>query len=76
MAGEEIINLYERHADQWVQARLRAVDFYEKGWIDRFCALIPDSGLYWTVAVVLATPSQRTWPRRATLSSGWTPRQQ
>lgn len=41
MASEDIIDLYERHAERWVQARLSAVHFHEKAWMDRFCALMP-----------------------------------
>jgi SAM-dependent methyltransferase len=42
--SESIIDLYERHAEAWVQARLRESTLYEKAWLDRFCALIPPSG--------------------------------
>ncbi|TAN04574.1 MAG: class I SAM-dependent methyltransferase [Rhodanobacteraceae bacterium] len=28
----------------WVDARLRESSFYERGWLDRFCALIPPGG--------------------------------
>ena len=45
MGGEDILGLYERHADRWVQARLRSPEFYEKGWIDRFSALLPANGV-------------------------------
>lgn len=39
-----IIDLYERHAETWVEARMRETRFYEKAWLDRFCALIPMFG--------------------------------
>ena len=39
--SEEIIALYERHADAWVQARLRESTLYERLWLDRFSALLP-----------------------------------
>ena len=38
------INIYERHAEAWVRARLRENSLYERGWLDRFCALIPPGG--------------------------------
>lgn len=42
--AENIVDLYERHADAWVSARLREGRFYERDWIDRFCALVPTKG--------------------------------
>ena len=42
--SENIIARYERHADAWVRARLRESTLYEKPWLDRFCALLPDAG--------------------------------
>jgi SAM-dependent methyltransferase len=42
--SESIIDLYERHADAWVRARLREASLYERGWLDRFSALIPTGG--------------------------------
>lgn len=45
--ADDIIDLYERHAAAWVGARLREREvygFYERGWLDRFCALMPPSG--------------------------------
>jgi SAM-dependent methyltransferase len=42
--SENIITLYERHADAWVQARLLESTLYEKPWIDRFCALLSPGG--------------------------------
>ena len=42
--SENIIDLYERHADAWVHARLMEGTLYEKSWLDRFCALLPDAG--------------------------------
>jgi SAM-dependent methyltransferase len=41
MHGDHIIEQYERHAETWVQARLQQRSFPEKGWLDRFCALVP-----------------------------------
>jgi SAM-dependent methyltransferase len=42
--AERIIDIYERHADAWVEARLRESSLYEREWLDRFCALVPPSG--------------------------------
>ena len=42
--SENIIALYERHAEAWVQARLLESTLYEKPWLDRFCALLPPGG--------------------------------
>jgi SAM-dependent methyltransferase len=39
-----VIDVYERHAEAWVNDRLRANNFPERGWLDRFCALIPAGG--------------------------------
>jgi SAM-dependent methyltransferase len=41
MSGDHIIEQYEKYAETWVQARLRERSFPEKGWLDRFCALVP-----------------------------------
>ena len=43
-ARSAIIDIYERHADAWVNARLREGSLYERGWLDRFCALVPPGG--------------------------------
>jgi SAM-dependent methyltransferase len=42
--SEGIIDLYERRAHAWVQARLLESTLYEKPWLDRFCALLPSDG--------------------------------
>jgi SAM-dependent methyltransferase len=42
--SEDIIALYERHADAWGRARLLESTLYEKPWLDRFCALLPSGG--------------------------------
>ncbi len=42
--SENIMDLYERHANAWVQARLLESTLYEKPWLDRFCALLPGAG--------------------------------
>src|SRR3982751_2775946 len=38
--SENIVSLYERHAEAWVQARLLESTLFEKPWMDRFCALV------------------------------------
>jgi len=43
--SEEIISLYERRAEAWVQARLLESTLYERPWLDRFRALLPATGL-------------------------------
>ena len=37
--AERIINLYQRHADDWGRDRGRSL--VEKEWLDRFFALLP-----------------------------------
>lgn len=41
MEETRVIDVYERHAEAWVQDRLREATLYEKDWLDRFCGLIP-----------------------------------
>ena len=43
-SAERIVDLYERHANLWASARAREKEFHERGWLDRFCALIPPGG--------------------------------
>lgn len=43
-AAERVVGVYERNAEAWVAARLRESSLYERGWLDRFCALIPEGG--------------------------------
>src|SRR5665647_1713207 len=44
MSAQNIIGLYERHAREWVGDRSRQSDFFEKGWLDRFTAMVPAGG--------------------------------
>lgn len=44
MSAGKIIDLYERHAHEWVGDRSRQRQFFEKGWLDRFAALVPPGG--------------------------------
>ncbi len=41
MSADDIIDLYERHAHEWVGDRSRQTQFFEKGWLDRFTAMVP-----------------------------------
>jgi SAM-dependent methyltransferase len=41
---DKIIDLYERRAHEWVSDRAKEKVFIEKGWLDRFGALIPPGG--------------------------------
>ena len=41
--AERVVDFYERHADTWTGARARE-EFYERGWLDRFRALLPPGG--------------------------------
>jgi SAM-dependent methyltransferase len=40
----DIVSLYERRAHDWVSDRSRQAVFFEKGWLDRFTALLPTGG--------------------------------
>jgi SAM-dependent methyltransferase len=42
--SERIVGLYERHAYAWDEKRGRPRSLMEKGWLDRFTALIPAGG--------------------------------
>lgn len=42
--ADDIIGLYDRHAAAWVGARLRASQLYERGWLEKFCGLVPAGG--------------------------------
>ena len=44
MSADAIIDLYERHARAWVRERSRPGKFFERGWLDRFAALLPPNG--------------------------------
>jgi SAM-dependent methyltransferase len=41
MSSDAIIDLYERHALEWVGDRSRQTKFFEQAWLDRFAALVP-----------------------------------
>jgi cyclopropane fatty-acyl-phospholipid synthase-like methyltransferase len=42
--ADDIIDLYDRHANAWVRARLRGAQFHERGWLERFCHLVGAGG--------------------------------
>jgi cyclopropane fatty-acyl-phospholipid synthase-like methyltransferase len=42
--ADNIIDLYNRHANAWVGARLREAHLYECGWLEKFCDLICAGG--------------------------------
>lgn len=42
--ADNIIDLYDRHASAWVEARLRETQLYERGWLEEFCGLIVPGG--------------------------------
>jgi cyclopropane fatty-acyl-phospholipid synthase-like methyltransferase len=42
--ADNIVDLYNRHAKAWVQARLREAQLYERGWLEKFCGLICAGG--------------------------------
>ena len=42
--ADAIIDLYDRHADAWVAARLRPTQLAERGWLEKFCGVIGAGG--------------------------------
>jgi SAM-dependent methyltransferase len=42
--ADNIVDLYERHASAWAHARHQEGTLYERGWLDRFCAMIAAAG--------------------------------
>lgn len=42
--AERIVSLYERHALEWAGDRSKQDKFFEKRWLDRFCALAQPKG--------------------------------
>jgi len=42
--AENVIDLYQRQAAAWARARARESHLYERGWLDRFCGLLPPGG--------------------------------
>jgi len=42
--ADNIIDLYDRHADAWVAARLRATQLHEREWLEKFCGVVGAGG--------------------------------
>ena len=42
--ADDIVDLYDRHAHAWVGARVREGQLAERGWLEKFCRLIPPAG--------------------------------
>lgn len=43
-AAGRIVDLYERHAEAWAGLRLRTRGLQERGWLERFRAVLPPGG--------------------------------
>nr|WP_255583631.1 class I SAM-dependent methyltransferase [Duganella sp. sic0402] len=43
-AADKVVSLYERHAQEWVAARLHQTRFTERAWMDKFCGLVQPGG--------------------------------
>jgi cyclopropane fatty-acyl-phospholipid synthase-like methyltransferase len=43
-AADKVVSLYERHAQEWVAARLHQQRFAEQAWMDKFCGLVHSGG--------------------------------
>ncbi len=39
--ADNIVDLYQRHANAWVHERLREGHLYERKWLESFCRLVP-----------------------------------
>ncbi|MFB6419558.1 MULTISPECIES: class I SAM-dependent methyltransferase [Bradyrhizobium] len=42
-AADRIVDLYQRHASDWIERRARS-GLFERAWVDRFRALLPPGG--------------------------------
>jgi cyclopropane fatty-acyl-phospholipid synthase-like methyltransferase len=42
--ADNIVDLYNRHANAWVGARLRQAQLYERGWLEKFCGIVSTGG--------------------------------
>ena len=43
-SSEHIVSLYQRYAGDWDRSRNHNCELFEKGWLDRFRALVPSGG--------------------------------
>ena len=68
--AERIVDIYERHADAWVDARLREGSLYERGWLDRFCALVPPGGSVLDIGCGAGEPIARYINERGSVVTG------
>lgn len=57
MSHEAIIDLYERHAADFDRDRSRSL--FEKAWLDRFLAYVPESGTVLDIGCGMAEPIAR-----------------
>ena len=55
--AERIISLYQRHADDWDRERGRSL--FEKDWLDRFLALLPQGASILDIGCGSAEPIAR-----------------
>ena len=55
--SERIIGLYQRHANDWDRERGRCL--FEKPWLDRFLALLPQSASVLDIGCGAAEPIAR-----------------
>jgi cyclopropane fatty-acyl-phospholipid synthase-like methyltransferase len=54
--ADNIVDLYNRHANAWVGARLREAHLYERGWLEKFCGLICAGGSVLDVGCAAGEP--------------------
>jgi SAM-dependent methyltransferase len=68
--AERIVDIYERHADAWVEARLPEASLYERRWLDRFCALVPPGGSLLDVGCGAGEPIAKYFSERGYAVTG------
>ena len=54
--ADNIVDLYNRHANAWVRARLREAQLYERGWLEKFCGLICTGGSVLDIGCAVGKP--------------------
>jgi SAM-dependent methyltransferase len=54
--ADNIVDLYNRHANAWVDARLRAAHLCERGWLEKFCGLIWAGGSVLDIGCAIGEP--------------------
>ena len=55
-ASDKIIDLYNRHAQAWVSARLGESHLYERGWLEKFCQTVGVRGSILDLGCGAGTP--------------------